>query len=155
MGENLVKTLIIYKSVHHGNTLKIAKVMADVLEAELMDLKDASVNFIEEYDLIGFGSGIYKARPHKELIKFIDDLNKVKSKKAFVFTTSGIGYSRYNSFLKNKLSEKYFEIVGEFSCKGFDTWGPFKYIGGISKGKPDKDDLKNAENFANDLKKKF
>ena len=23
--------------------------------------------------------------------------------------------------------------MGEFSCKGFDTFGPFKLIGGISK----------------------
>jgi len=149
-----MKTLIIYKSIHHGNTLKIAKVMADVLEAELLDLKDVNIKIIEEYDLIGFGSGIYKARPHAELIKFIGDLSKMKSKKAFVFTTSGMGFSRYNDFLKNKLKEKYFKIIGEFSCKGFDSWGPFKYIGGIRKGKPDENDLRNAENFAIDLKKK-
>ena len=149
-----MKTLIIYKSIHHGNTLKIAKVMADVLEAELLDLKDVNIKIIEEYDLIGFGSGIYKARPHAELIKFIGDLSKMKSKKAFVFTTSGMGFSRYNDFLKNKLKEKYFKIIGEFSCKVFDSWGPFKYIGGIRKGKPDENDLRNAENFAIDLKKK-
>ena len=150
-----MKTLIIYKSIHHGNTEKIAKVMANALEAELLDLKDANINIIKKYDLIGFGSGIYMNKPHKELIKFIDSLNNLKSKKAFVFTTSGRGNAGYNDLLKNKLLQTGFEIIGGFSCKGFDTWGPFKIIGGINKGNPDKDDFKNAENFANDLKKKI
>lgn len=146
-----MNTLIIYKSIHHGNTKKIAQVMANVLEAELLDLKDAKIDLIEKYDLIGFGSGIYKGKPHKELIKFINDVNNVKSKKAFLFTTSGMGKAEYNDLLENKLSQKGFEIIGGFSCKGFDTWGPFKLIGGISKGKPDKDDLDNAKNFAKNL----
>lgn len=37
--------------------------------------------------------------------------------------------------------------MGEFSCKGYDTFGPFKLIGGISKGHPDKNDLDNAKAF--------
>ena len=44
-------------------------------------------------------------------------------------------------------------IVGEFSCKGFDTFGPFKLIGGISKGHPDKNDLDNAKAFFKELEK--
>ena len=31
-----MKTLIIYESVHHGNTEKIAKAMAGILEADLL-----------------------------------------------------------------------------------------------------------------------
>jgi flavodoxin len=57
--------------------------------------------------------------------------------------------------LKEKLSGKGFEIIGEFSCKGFDTWGPFKLIGGLNKGKPDEEDFKSAERFANSLKEKI
>lgn len=147
-----MKTLLIYKSIHHGNTEKIAKVMANTLESELLDLKDANTDLIEEYDLIGFGSGIYHNKPHKELIKFIDNLDTVKSKKAFVFTTSGRGIIGYNDLLKKKLSQKGFEIIGDFSCKGFDTWGPFKLFGGLNKGKPDEKDLKNVKKFAESLK---
>ena len=146
-----MKTLLIYKSIHHGNTEKIAKVMANPLEAELMDLKNYQTNLIDEYDLIGFGSGIYFNKPHKKLIKFIDDLNDVKGKKAFVFTTSGRGTIGYNDLLINKLSNKGFKIIGDFSCKGFDTWGPFKLIGGLNKGKPDEEDLKNVKKFAESL----
>lgn len=150
-----MKTAIIYKSIHHGNTKIIAEVISEALEADSFNLKDVDKDIIQDYDLIGFGSGIYFNKPHKKLVKFIDNLNNVKSKKAFVFTTSGRGKSEYNDILKNKLLKKDFKILGDFSCKGFDTWGPFKLIGGMNKGKPDKKDLKNAGNFANDLKKKL
>ena len=150
-----MKALIIYKSVHHGNTEKIAKVMANALEADLLDLKNIRADIIEKYDLIGFGSGIYYNKPHKKLIKFVEELNNIKNKKAFVFSTSGIKKSEFNDLLKNKLSKKGFEVIGEFNCKGFDTVGPLKLIGGINKGRPNEEDFKNANIFAVDLKEKM
>ncbi len=57
--------------------------------------------------------------------------------------------------MKEELTSKRFEIIGEFSCKGFDTWGPSKLIGGINKEKPDDEDFKSAESFANSLKEKI
>ena len=150
-----MKIGIIYKSVHHGNTKRIAEVIADSLDADLLDLKDVKVDVVKDYDLIGFGSGIYYSKPHKELMKFIEGLDNVENKKAFVFSTSGRGKPEFNSLLKEKLSGKGFEIIGEFSCKGFDTMGPFKLIGGLNKGKPDEEDFKSAERFANSLKEKI
>lgn len=44
--------------------------------------------------------------------------------------------------------------MGEFSCKGFDTFGLFKLIGGISKGHPDKNDLDNAKTFLKELERR-
>ena len=38
-------------------------------------------------------------------------------------------------------------IVGDFTCKGFDTYGPIKLIGGIAKGHPDNDDIAAAKRF--------
>ncbi|MGB9978919.1 flavodoxin domain-containing protein [Methanobacterium sp.] len=58
-----MRSLIIYKSVHHGNTEKIAKVMSSDLEADLLDLKNVNKDVINEYDLIGFGSG-YTIKNH-------------------------------------------------------------------------------------------
>ena len=43
--------------------------------------------------------------------------------------------------------EKNCPILGEFSCKGYDTFGPFKLVGGIAKGHPDERDLENARSF--------
>jgi len=146
-----MKTVILYKSIHHGNTKKIAEIFAEHLNAELVDLKDANGDMVKEYDLIGFGSGIYYRKAHKEMRQFIDNLSSVKNKNAFVFTTSGQGNPDYSSALADQVSEHGFKVIGEFSCKGFDTWGPFKLIGGTNKGKPDADDIKNAEIFVKDL----
>jgi flavodoxin len=150
-----MKIAIIYKSIHHGNTEKIAEVMAKALGADLLDLKDVDGNIIKEYDLIGFGSGIYFYKPHKKLRKFIEGLDKVENKKAFVFSTSGAGKPKFNRWLKEKLADKDFEVIGEFHCKGWDTYGPMKLIGGTNKGRPNEEDLKNAESFANGLKEKI
>ena len=38
-------------------------------------------------------------------------------------------------------------VVGKFTCHGYNTFGPFKLVGGTSKGHPDDDDLKDAVEF--------
>lgn len=145
-----MKTAIVYKSIHHGNTEKIAEVMAKSLEADLYDLKDVTKDVIKKYSLIGFGPGIYHGKPHKKLMTFVEELDRVENKKTFVFTTSGRG--KPNKWLTENLSKKGFEVIGEFHSKGYDTYGFIKLVGGISKGKPDEEDLKNAEKFVNGLK---
>ena len=45
------------------------------------------------------------------------------------------------------LKEKKTDIIGKFGCKGYDTFGPFKLMGGIAKGRPDEKDLKAAVSF--------
>ena len=53
--------------------------------------------------------------------------------------------------LKAILTAKGFNIVGEFNCAGFDTYGAPKLFGGISRGRPTEEDLKKAEEFASKL----
>lgn len=157
-----MKTLIVYMSIHHNNTEKIAKAMAGILDAKLVKLNEVNINKLAEYDLIGFGSGIYFFKHHKSLLSLTDKLSLQKNKKAFIFSTRGIGpVWFYHRPLKKKLLEKGFDIVREFSCKGFDTYLFDKYIpllrftGGISKGRPNEKDLENARKFAKDLLKKL
>ena len=55
---DLMKTLIVCVSEHHGNTKKIAGAMAAVLDAEVSHPDDVNVEALGDYDLIGLGSGI-------------------------------------------------------------------------------------------------
>ncbi len=149
-----MKTLIICKSIHHQNTQKIAKQIATVLKAEIKEPEKVGEEELKNYDLIGFGSGIYGWRHHKSLLKLADNLSNItkKTKKAFIFSTNGRGDKIPGHLvLKKKLEDKGFKIIDEFSCKGFDTFGPLKLIGGINKGKPDEQDLKEAKQFAKNL----
>lgn len=146
-----MRTLIIFTSIHHGNTGKIAKVIAESLNADIIKTNEVNVEDIKDYDLIGFGSGIYYGKFHKNMLDLIDRLSDLRLKKAFVFSTSGFGSVKYNSAIEEKLKEKGIKIVGSFACKGFDTYGPFKLIGGIAKDRPNNDDFQKAKDFVNGI----
>ncbi len=146
------KTLIIYMSIHHGNTEKIAKKIAEVLGADLKKPEEVSADDLNEYDLIGFGSGAYFHKPHIAIAVFLDKLPDMRGKKAFLFMTYGIFiFSGYQAF-KKEVKAKGFDLAGEYYCRGFDTWGPFKFIGGIARGRPNEKDLEKAARFALNLK---
>lgn len=148
-----MRTLVIYTSIHHGNTKKIAERIASVLKAELSKTEEVTDDILGGYDLIGFGSGIYGFRHHKGLLDLADRLPEQKNKKAFIFSTSGSwAGTKFHKALSKKLLDKGFEIIGEFSCKGFDTFGPLKFIGGMNEGRPNEKDLEDAEEFARGLR---
>jgi len=151
-----MKALIIYISVHHGNTERVAKVMANILDADLLQMKQVDASMPEQYDLIGFGSGIYFGKHHKSLLDFVDMLPMLRNKKAFIFSTSGLRkiqfIHNFDKPLKEKLQRKGFDIIGEFSCRGLDTYRVTKLVGGVNKGRPNAEDLKQAEDFASGLK---
>jgi len=45
------------------------------------------------------------------------------------------------------MSKEYI-VKGEFSCKGFNTNSFIKFFGGMNKGRPNSEDLRNAAEFA-------
>ena len=149
-----MKTLVVYTSIHHQNTEKVAKVMAEELEADIVPTMDAQAGMLAAYDLVGFGSGIYFGKHHKTLLGFVETLPPVKQKQVFVFSTSGDGKIKHHAALKEKLVNRGFSVVDEFCCKGWDTVGPLKLFGGINKGRPDENDLAAARVFAKGLKNK-
>jgi flavodoxin len=153
-----MKTAIICYSYHHGNTEKIARRIAAVLEAKLMKPEEVDVSGLAEYDLIGFGSGIYFSKHHKSLLKLVNAMPEMKGRKAFIFSTAGRGEPTMASnhrALRTGLEGKGLVIVGEFSCYAWDTFFILRLIGGINKGRPNEDDLAKAETFAKDLANKL
>ena len=65
-----MKTAICYYSHHHGNTLKVIEAMAQEGKVELIDVLSRQVVRLEEYDCIGFASGIYGFQYHKAVENF-------------------------------------------------------------------------------------
>ena len=151
-----MKSLLICFSYHHNNTEKIANVIAKVLDAQIKTPQQINLEELQEYDLIGFGSGIYGAKHHKSILNLADKLPQVTNKKAFIFSTSALtGEAKVaedHSSLKEKLQSKGYTIVDEFQCKGFNTNSFLKYFGGMNRGRPNAKDLKHAEEFAQNLK---
>lgn len=153
------KCLIIVYSYHHNNTAKIAHEFARVLDAQIKTPEQVNPEELGEYDLVGFGAGIDSGRHYKPLLDLVDMLLEVNEKPSFIFSTSAIQgeakVAKDHSTLRQKLQSKGYKIVGEYSCKGFNTNLFLKYIGGMNKGKPDSEDLKRAEEFALNLVKKM
>jgi len=150
-----MNALIVLVSYHHMNTEKVAKVIANVLDAEIKTPLQTDPNSLSAYDLVGFGSGIYFSKPSKDLLNFVDKLPQAAHKKAFIFSTSGrTGKAalKFHNSLKEKLAAKGFDILGELNLAGYDTFGALKIVGGVNKGRPNEEDLKQAEMFATGLK---
>ena len=42
--------------------------------------------------------------------------------------------------------------LGSFHCLGYDTFGPFKLVGGVAKGHPDEEEIAAAVEFYKKLK---
>ncbi|SHJ83278.1 Flavodoxin [Dethiosulfatibacter aminovorans DSM 17477] len=146
------KCLIIVFSYHHKNTYKIAMEFSEVLNADVKTPEQVIVDELEAYEFIGFGAGIDSGRHYKPLLDLADRLPDVENKKGFIFSTSAMQgenkVKKDHSLLRSKLESKGYKIVGEFSCKGHDTNSFLKYFGGINKGRPNGEDLKNAKEFA-------
>ena len=151
-----MKSLLVLFSYHHNNTEKIADVFAKVLDAQIKTPQQVSPEKLQEYNLIGFGSGIYGEKHHKLLLDLADTLPQVTNKKAFIFSTSAMQgkakVAKDHLLLREKLQSKGYMIVDEFSCKGFNTNSFMRYFGGMNKGRPNAEDLKHAEEFAQNLK---
>ena len=159
-----MKSLIVLYSYHHNNTQKIAEVISKVLDAEIKNPQQTDPEELQNYDLVGFGSGIDSGKNYPELLDFASKLPQVANKKAFVFSTSGMPVgisgqqkvedytSKCHTTLKETLQSKGYTIVDEFGCAGFNTNKFLKYFGGLNKGRPNSEDLKLAEAFAKKLK---
>jgi flavodoxin len=152
-----MKCLVVVISIHHNNTLKIADVIAKVLDAQIKTPEQVNPEELQEYKLVGFGSGIYGEKHHKSLLDLANRLLQITDRKAFIFSTSAImgkeKVANDHSTLREKLESKGYMIVDEFACKGFNTNSFMKYLGGMNKGRPNREDLKHAEEFAQNLKK--
>jgi flavodoxin len=153
-----IKNLIVLYSYHHNNTEKIANVFAKVLDAEIKTPQEIKPEELQEYDLVGFGSGIYSAKHDESLLELVYELPQVDGMKAFLFSTAGItGKSKAakdHATLREKLEAKGYIITDEFQCKGFNTNSFLKLFGGINKGRPNANDFRHAEEFALKIKEK-
>jgi flavodoxin len=150
------KNLLVYKSVHHQNTARIAREIACVLQADCLLPAECGYARLAGCELLGIGSGIYYGRVHDDISNWVRDLPAAHAGRirVFIFTTAGLPVlaKLWHRPLKAMLTNKGFEIAGEFSCRGFDTWGPLWLTGGLNRKHPDERDLQRARDFAKQLK---
>jgi len=149
------RTLILCKSVHHGNTSQVADAMAQVLDAEVIDPDETMFPTAGDYRLLGIGSGIYYGRFHATIRDWAKRLpaGAGEGHRIFIFSTSGLPFlsAAYHAPLRWTLQRKGFKVVDEFACRGHDTFTFLKLIGGINRHHPNETDLQHAREFASKL----
>ena len=140
------KAVIIYHSEHHGNTKKLVEAIAAAYTVELVEAEKAADVDFSGYDAIGFASGIYMSGFHPSL-EALAGSAVLRGKQAFVLYTSGSGSAKYAVAFTEKIKEAGLALLGVYQCKGFDTYGPFKLVGGIAKGHPTAEEITGAVRF--------
>ena len=149
-----MNTAIIYVSKHHGNTKKVLETLQSKYQLTLIEVNKAKESDLEQYDLIGFASGIYAFNFAPEIIEWVKEKLPLK-RQVFLLYTYGIKGKNYAKSIEQALAQKDAKLVGAFSCPGWNTFGPFKLVGGLSKGHPDAEDLQKALAFYQGLLKNF
>jgi len=147
------RVAVIVSSWHHGNTRKIADAIGDELHADVLTVDEAYAVDLSQYDLVGFGSGIYFARHDEKLFELVK-AKPALPPKVFLFSTAGntLLWRLYHRSLRRLLTDRGCHVTREFNCPGWDTVGPFVLFGGFYRGRPNAKDLARAREFARQLR---
>ena len=140
------KTVIVYASKHHGNTFKLIKAISDKYEIEIIDaMKETHVD-LQEYDIVGFASGIDFGKFYLEIESFARE-NLPFQKEVFFLYTCAMDREGFTDSIKEIALKKDAAILGEYGCRGYNTYGPWKIIGGMNKSHPTENEIQECVNF--------
>lgn len=145
-----MKTAVVYYSRHHGNTKKLIDALGQGVTA--IDAARVKAADLSAYDAVGFASGIYYSRFHKTVLEFARK-NLPEGKSVFFLYTCGTKKDGYTKAIREAAAVHHARVLGEYGCLGFDSFGPFKLIGGIAKGHPTAEELAAGQAFYEKLKK--
>ena len=140
------KAILIYASKHHGNTYKLAKAISEKYEIAMIDATKESIVDLQEYEVIGFASGIDFGKFYEEIENFAEANLPIK-KEVFFLYTCAMKRKGFTNSIKEITLKKDAIILGEYGCKGYNTYGPWQLIGGMNKNHPTEAEIVEVVNF--------
>ena len=141
-----MKTAIVYYSEHHGNTKKLLDAIAAQHEVTLVNVTKEPAADLSAYDRIGLASGIYYTSFAKPLLAWAQE-HLPEGKEVFFIYTHGAPKGNFLNAVRQITQQKHCREIGDYHCQGFDTFGPFKLLGGIAKGHPTEEETAGAVSF--------
>lgn len=145
-----MKTAIVYYSKHHGNTKKLLDAISAKHEVTLIDVTEQPSADLSGYDRIGLASGIYYNSFAKQLLTFARE-HLPEKKDVFYLFTHGAPKGTFLTSIRAIAQQKQCREIGSYHCTGYDTFGPFKLVGGIAKGHPTEEETAGAVTFYEQL----
>ncbi|MCR5032506.1 MAG: flavodoxin [Lachnospiraceae bacterium] len=138
------KTAIVYYSAHHGNTKRLLDaIKKEDLSIKLIDVTKTPIFDLSEYKRLGVASGIYYSGFSQEIYQFMEN-NLPAGKQVFALYTAGILRKGYTRDVQIIAEHKKCVYLGEYGCRGYDTMGPIKFIGGINLHHPTQEEILKA-----------
>ena len=141
-----MKTAVVYYSEHHGNTKKLLDAIAAKHDVTLINVTKTPESDLSGYDRIGLASGIYYSSFAKQLLAYAEE-HLPEGKDVFYIFTHGAPKGMFLNAVRKIAEAKHCRELGDYHCQGFDTFGPFKLVGGIAKGHPTEDEISGAVSF--------
>ena len=141
-----MKTAIVYYSQHHGNTKKLLDAIAATENVTLIDVTAQPSADLSDYDRIGFASGIYYSSFAKQIVTFASE-HMPEGKDVFYIYTHGAPKGDFLKAMREIAGKKRCREIGAYHCQGYDTFGPFKLVGGLAKGHPTETEIAAAVTF--------
>lgn len=143
-----MKLCVIYDSFHKKNTEKVLLgVQAAQPDIELVKAKDFDEAVLEHADAVGFASGLYFGKLSKRLLAVIERVNSKETGPVFYMYTATIRNRRYERSLQKQTRLAGKRLLGIWFCRGYNSYGPFKLLGGVNRKRPNADDIKRAIAF--------
>ncbi len=142
-----MNTAIVYYSKHHGNTKKLLDAIAAADgHVTLIDVTERPDADLSSFDRIGLASGAYYNNFAKQLLAFAD-AHLPENRDVFYLYTHGAPVGGFLKGIREIAEKKRCRELGAYHCLGFDTFGPFRLVGGIAKGHPTNEEIAGAVKF--------
>ena len=133
--------------VHRIGIVQIINITKSLRSIDAAVQKQADLS---AYDLIGFASGIDFGKFYAPVEAFLQN-NLPENKPVFFLYTCAMPRDGFTKVIREEALKKNAVFLGEYGCRGFNTYGPWKLIGGMNKGHPTEEELTGAVRFVESL----
>ncbi len=140
-----MNSIILYGSRHHGNTRKLAEAIAQKHPVDLLDADAGIAVDLTNYDLIGFASGLDFGKFYPSVTGLAKTLPA--GKRVFAIFTCARDNGKYGDEIRDIAAQRNCIYLGKFGCKGYNTYGPWKLIGGMNRNHPSFEEREAALRF--------
>ena len=101
--------------------------------------------------MIGLAAGIAFGKFYRRMEEFAAQIRS--GSRVFLLYTCGNPGDGYVKSITRTLESNGAKVLGNYGCKGYDTFGPFKLVGGIAKGHPTEEEITGAVEFYDKIRK--
>jgi len=151
-----MKVLIVCFS-QTGNTRKVAEkirdgIIKEIGSCDLVSLRDADVNGLAGYDLVGLGTPVFYYKEPFNVRDFMEGLPELNGKQWFVFCSHGSVMGQTLISMKECLEKKGIKVIGSHHTYSDGTI-PFYPYPTVTTGHPDDREFEEAFEFGSSIVK--